>query len=309
MRVGFYFVFTFMLVLLSNLVIDLSIAIAGSNYGQNSIKDCINDPELKKSTNILIGTSVSREINTYPKYLNLNGEDFFVCGVSAPVTNLDFHYLIIDLIENKYSLTNKKLIVEYSIQGALDSTSILEIKLAKSYIESAPVRTKIFWINGFVKNSEFTYENLKILMRVVTSLVFPINALKYLDSDSPFQERRNNYLDSVYDENAPKAKDIKMFESDFNYDLNMYKLAELSSLVLRNGGELGFLIPPSNTYYTRIIDNHAILELENFYQLILEYENSYDLRSLDDSAYFADCCHLNSSGQEAVEVLLDSMHE
>jgi hypothetical protein len=227
-------------------------------------------------------------------------KEYFNCGISAPVTNLDYHYLILNLIDEKFGLEGKNILIEHSIQGALSDT-IVNSKSFTSYLDVAPLRTKIFWIRVLFVENEWGNINIKNLSSLVLSILIPSAGLRNLSLKPEFLERKNHYLDRVFDPSNIPAVHKAMFQKEFDRNLSTFRAKEIVAFAREKGAIVSFLIPPSNSFYIEKISDDVSHQLNVFFDSDIMKKRSVDLRSFDSMDFFADCCHFNKKGQEVIE--------
>ena len=291
----------------SNQFTSHSHAIIGSNYGQSEISQCLNDPAIIMNDGIIIGTSVTRESTPEIKSLTLNNHSFYNCGVSAIVKNLDFAYLLMNLLGHKYNLTGKEILVELNLQAMLASDSILSSPNLSSVVDMAPLQTKLFWIEGAYKLSKL--RKLKISLETFIGLsfkiLFPSSNLIYLDMRNPFKKRENLYLGKNSKILNSDKTQIDFFSQEFNQEIFIYRIKEIEALASQYGASVRFIFFPTNSLYTsKVKDN-----LNKSIDLLLNDKNIFkkepiNLMDLNNPEYFADCCHFNQLGQQAFELEL-----
>ena len=286
-----------------NLLLNWANVAIGSSYGNNDLKQCLNAPELKVSKNILIGTSVSREVNLSPNNLNIMGEKYFVCGVSAAITNLDFHYLIIDLINQKYGINNKKILIEFSTQGALKSDSILSSNRFSNFLTAATLQSKIFWLNIlFKKSGNYNKEIIINFGKTIYSFLFPYENFKNISLIPPELKRKNRYINkkSIEPQLIDK-KQLNQYRYIFDKNITQIRLNNILELIQYNKGHVSFYLPPSNKFCTKLIPLESANNLNDFFKNLTNNYEVIDLRFLNNSNFFYDCAHLNREGQSVLE--------
>ncbi|MFA0204169.1 hypothetical protein AB4450_13060 [Vibrio breoganii] len=298
---------------LGNYIITVMNSVIGSTYGRNQLKQCLNNPRIKEYNHILIGTSVTRELSFPREAVKIDDNMYFNCGISAVSVNLGFHYLILDLLADKIDLSGKKILIELSLQGALDSSSIItSVGGASSGIfDIAPIKTKIFWIEDFFRSdSNFEFEpnlssmerlkkKLLTLISFIKSIYFPSTGFQYISENNDFVERKNAYKDVTSDKENINSNQVGFFTKDFKKDINKFRIDKITELVKKQGAELKFMIPPVNTLYSSYTGSKDIIEFNEF--LIDEdifHQAPIVMNSLDSIEYFADCCHLNNYGRK-----------
>ena len=288
------------MVIITNLISDWFTANVGSSYGKNAIKSCLNDPELNNSQNILIGTSVTREINRGGSKLMINGDEFFICGISAPITNFDFHFLIANLVHNKVDLHNKKIMFEISLQGILNSSSILDTSAADNYLAIAPVNTKIFWLKGFVYNTKISLHHVNMMYKTIKAIILPTDGWRYLTFKAEQATRKNYYLKQLFHPENIKQSDLEKYERHFNGRLAKFRTDKLTHYVEERGGEVEFYLPPVNEFFTDRLKGGQIQQTAEYFKNLTTEFHTFDARDLNSAIYFADCCHFNVNGMNAM---------
>lgn len=293
------------LVMASNIIVDKFIAAIGSDYKGTSIANCLNDETVYSADSILVGTSVSRELSNSSEPLILNGHKYFVCGVSAPITNLDFHFLILNLIDNKISISDKNILIEISTQGVLSSESIFEAESFESFLSIAPMATKMFWFKNYILAGNYSEKGNYGMLLTLKYIVFPSIALNQLAFNETHSSRKNHYLEEVFTPESVREDQLAMLSYEVNSDMLFHRVHSVINFVDSKGGHLGFLAPPTNSYYTHnTLKASTSTSVNDFYSELAEGASLIDLRGLDNEEFFADCCHFNKSGQFALKEFL-----
>jgi len=295
------FLIILILVIISSTLVRYLNKYVGVTYGTTSLNQCLNDKRIKYYDNILLGTSVSRELTLSTNDFIYKNNNYYNCGLSAPTTNLTFHYLLLNILGSKIDLKGKKIFLEISQQTLLKEEPILFEKSFKSFIDFLPLESKIFMIKDYVQYS-YSKKSLKHLNNVFLlfkSLIFPIDSLRFITNTPTYNERKNVYLNKVSNENSLDENELKLFYNKFNPFFFNYRMNEIKKLADYYGVEIKFLLVPSNEIYASHISNNTLNSINSYIndKIIM---NSLDFRFLDKNEYFADCCHYNSNGQKTI---------
>lgn len=305
MRVFSSLLILFMLALVANVIADKSISSIGTDYNKTSLSNCLNDQRIYSEDSILIGTSVSRELTESPNHLILNHHNYFVCGVSAPITNLDFHFLILNLLDNKISISGKNILIEISTQGALDSRSIFEVESFERFLSVAPMPTKIYWLKNYILAGNYSEKGNSGMLLTLKYLFFPSIVVSQLSFSETHSSRKNHYLEKIFIPKSAREDQLAMFSNQLNSDMLFNRVRSVINFVDSKGGSLGFLVPPTNSYHTHnALKESTSASINEFFSELEKDASVVDLRGLDSQEFFADCCHFNKSGQFALKEFL-----
>lgn len=295
----------FILVLFANIITDKSIFYAGTEYNKTSLSNCLNDHRIYTEDSILIGTSVSRELTESPNHLILGSHKYFVCGVSAPITNLDFHFLILNLLDNKISISGKNILIEISTQGILNSSSIFEVESFERFLSIAPIATKIFWLKNYILAGNYSEKGNDGMLLTLKYIFFPSIVLNQLSFSETHSSRKNYYLEKIFTPKSAREDKLAMLRNELNSDMLFYRVQSVIDFVDSKEGSLGFLLPPTNSYHTlRTLKESTSTSIDEFFSELAKDVPVVDIRGLDNEEFFADCCHFNKSGQFALQEFL-----
>lgn len=270
-----------------------------TSFPGTSFASCLNDKTLATHDRILVGTSVTQELTDAAFPLIFEGDPYFNCGVSAHTVNFIFHQALIVLLNNKVGLRNKKIIVEVSLQSVLSDSHKFEPEFQKI----APSLVKLITLYDLSANN-IVFDNYYDLFRFLIINLVPTAKLAYLQLRRENSTRVNAHHGKKFDPTNVDPGQLKMFSpaapvstliSKTKLNLTVFSL--LSKLY---GFELVYLIPPSNSSFTRNLDD----SYTNIVDLLIKRDDQQirviDLRNFDNPAYFSDCCHLNEIGQSLI---------
>jgi len=305
MRVFSWILIFASLVLVSNIIVDKCIAVIGSDYNGTSLANCLNDDAVYSADSILIGTSVSRELTNSKDHLFLNGNNYFVCGVSAPITNFDFHFLLLNLLDNKISISEKNILIEISTQGVLNSGSIFEVESFERFLSIAPITTKMFWLKNYILSGNYSEKGNDGMLLTLGYIFFPLVVLNQLSFSETHSSRKNFYLEKIFNPKSVREDQLAKLRNEFNSEMLFHRVQSVIDFVDSKEGSLGFLIPPTNSYHTHnALKESTSTSINEFFSELAKGASVVDLRRLDNEEFFADCCHFNKSGQFALKEFL-----
>lgn len=270
--------------------IDMMRARVGSNYNGTSVADCLNDPAVAEYQNILVGTSVVREITDSPAPFMWKGEPYYVCGVSAPTTSLDFHRFLLSHLAHVTPLKGKTIAIEFSLQTVFDVNTM------------TASTTFIQFLNTPTLLSELSHhQSFKVYKKLLANLIFPLTNLRTI----AFGEKTYNLRINAY---HGKRADAELQQKQLDYykggpDVNRLNqdIAGLQHFAQKNGFALQFIVPPTNKDYVQAANIHPNAKAKSVLaEAGIVPEDIIDLTPYDNPAFFADCCHFNEIGQQAV---------
>uniref|UniRef100_UPI00404868F4 hypothetical protein n=1 Tax=Aliarcobacter sp. TaxID=2321116 RepID=UPI00404868F4 len=295
------------LILMSNILVDYISKNFDLTYGTTSLNQCINDPTIKDYDGILVGTSVVRELTSISHDFIYENNKYYNCGISAPTTNLTFHYVLLNILGNKINLKGKKLLLEISLQTFLKDEPMLYSKGYKSFIDFLPLKSKLFMIKDYLQYS-YSMKSLEYFDKVfylLKSFVFPVDSLRFISSESKYNPRKNHYLNVISNKDILDEKELMLYKKQFNKFLFDNRIKEIIKLAKYYEADIRFLIVPSNKIYKSRMDDNTNLDINEYINNL----NNLDLRILDNNEYFADCCHYNSNGQKALLKYLKEIND
>ncbi|MEA2019821.1 MAG: hypothetical protein U9N59_15425 [Campylobacterota bacterium] len=311
LKISIISLFTLLILIgLANKTMDFINGHIGTSYGTTAMNQCLNDPKIENYDNILIGTSVTRELTAAKEDFLYQNKNFYNCGISVPTTNLGVHYLFLNTLGEKLNLNGKNILIEVSLQTILKEEPSFNAKGFKSYLDFVPFETKLYLLKDYIyyiyKKGDISSTNN--LLGLIKSLIFPINGIKFVSSNPKFEKRKNYYLNKKFDKTKPRQDHIDMFNKKFNAIYFLYRLEEIKKLAKKYGVDIKFLLVPTSEFYKTKMDINTINAISKIINHN-NFSNTLDLRSLDKSEYFADCCHYNKYGQEALKIFMRKMDE
>ena len=193
-----------------------------------------------------------------------------------------------------------------SLQGILESKSILTADNIDNFLPVAPLSTKIFWLKSLVHDRENLFKNPIAIYKIIKAIIFPTDNLQYLEFENTHSFRKNNYLNKVFDHNNTNSNDFKKFEGNFNEKLVKFRAQVLVDYVTLRGGKVAFYLPPNNEYFITKIIQEQIQPAIGFLKTTVDSYPTFDARELSSTVFFADCCHFNFNGINALTQKLRS---
>ena len=293
------------MIFISNKLADHLFFHFGTSYEKTSIDSCLNNPKLLASNNILIGTSVSRELINANLELHWQNEDYFVCAMSAPTTNISFHFLLLNLLSESVDLSERTVLVELTEQSLRSKNPTF---IQEQFRILFPLDTKLYSITSVFHHPELlsgAFPYFTELYGLILQFVFPFEKLKLINfhTQSAYSPRQNYYLNQKHTASLLNQEQLKMFNSDFNKNAFSQDFSRLRNYAKRNNIKLKFVLPPTNSDYTTLGDSSFNLQ-EVLLQEGVKSQDMLDLRHFNNPALFADCCHFNELGHSTIEQLL-----
>ena len=283
----------------NKLVIGLNNKV-GTNYGSSGFEQCFNSKEeIARYKKIIIGTSITRELSPEGLQLVLDGKEYFNCGQSAIENNLNFSYILVNILGEKFNIHSYDLIIELSPIAMFDDKSIVANDQFNVIKDILPYESKVYLMIDYllsISKVDQISEHRVNLARLLVSLSVPSEAIRNIELKDKMRNRENSYK-NIHAGDRIDPKQASIFQGNMNYESLKRRMTDVKTLARKYGADVKFYIPPLNINYINMMNKESL-------DIMKEISKRDDvitvLANINDSKYFADCCHLNDSGRVAV---------